>query len=113
MTANGMDTRLKERLARFLPNTRPVNLKLIIGVVILFLASALYLGQYIWDAMSCIGDAAPAVFTDEPVDWQCFKDVIQDLRKDGTAATVILAIAAATLASAWSSGSDSDADAVE
>ena len=34
-------------------------------------------------------------------------DVLDDLRKDGTAATVILAIAAAILANAWSSGSNS------
>lgn len=111
MTANGMGAWLKERLARFLPNARQVNLKLGIGIGILLFASALYLGQYAWDAMSCVGDAAPAAFTDDPVDWQCFGDVIKDLRKDNTAATVILAIAAAILASAWSSGSDADADA--
>ena len=111
MTANGMGARLKERLARFSAHARRVNLKLAIGIVILLFACVLYLGQYAWDALSCVGDAAPAVFTAEPVDWQCFRDVIKDLRKDGTAATVILAIAAAILASAWSSGSDADSDA--
>ena len=35
------------------------------------------------------------------------KDTLDVLRDDGTAATVILAIAAAILASAWSSGSNS------
>ena len=113
MTANGMGAGLKERLARFLAHARRVNLKLAIGIVILLFASVLYLGQYIWDALSCVGDAVPAAFTDEPVDWQCFKDVVEDLRDDNTAATVILAIAAAVLASAWSSGSDTDADAAE
>ena len=111
MTANRMGAKLKERLARLLAHARQANLKLIIGGIILLLACALYLGQYFWDALSCVGDAAPAVFTADPIDWQCFRDVIKDLRKDGTAATVILAIAAAILASAWSSGSDVDSDA--
>lgn len=44
-----------------------------------------------------------------PVEWKCFGDVLGDLRKDGAAAGVILGIAAAVLASAWSSGSDTDA----
>lgn len=111
MTAKGIGARLKEHLARFLAHARRANLKLSIGIAILVLASMLYLGQYFWDALSCVGDAAPAAFTDDPVDWQCFRDVIKDLRKDNTAATVILAIAAAILASAWSSGSDADSDA--
>lgn len=111
MTDNKMGAKLKERLARFFPNARQANLKLVIGGVILMFACMLYLGQYIWDALSCVGDAVPAAFTDDPVDWQCFRNVIKDLRKDGTAATVILAIAAAILASAWSSGSDADTDA--
>lgn len=104
-----MGARLTERLARFLAHARQANLKLVIGGVILFCASMLYLGQYIWDAMSCVGDAAPAVFTADPIDWQCFRDVVKGLRKDGAAAGVILAIAAAILASAWRSGSDTDA----
>ena len=108
-----MMVRLKSAWRGFLAHARQTNLKLVIGGIILLSACALYLGQYIEDALSCVGDAVPAAFTDDPVDWQCFRDVIKDLRKDGTAATVILAIAAAILASAWSSGSDTDADAVE
>lgn len=108
MTAKGMCARLKDRMARFLARARQANLKLVIGVAILFFASVLYLGQYIWDALSCVGDTLPAAFAGEPIDWQCFQDVVEELRDDGTAATVILAIAAAILASAWSSGSDAD-----
>lgn len=110
MTAKGLGAKLKERLARLLAHAKRANLKLSTGIAILVFASMLYLGQYFWDALSCVGDAIPAIFTADPVDWQCFRDVVKDLRKDGTAAGVILAIAAAILASAWSSGTDSDAD---
>ena len=116
MIAKRIGARLKESLARLLAHAKQANLKLVIGIFILTFAAVLYLGQYMWDALSCVGDATLAAFTAEPVDWQCFRDVIKDLRKDGTAATVILAIAAAILASVWSSGSDvdagTDADAV-
>ena len=91
---------------------RSVSIRVIAGFSILALAAVLYLGTYFADAAACMDGMARGLFTDDPVDWQCFGDVVKDLRKDGTAATVILAIAAAILASAWSSGTDADADLV-
>lgn len=79
------------------------------GMAILALASVIYLEPYCTGALSCSGSIVQALAVGMPVEWKCFGDVLGDLRKDGAAAGVILAIAAAVLASAWSSGSDTDA----
>ena len=97
---------LKMRLARFWGKAEQTDVRLIIGASILILASVLYLGQYFSDAWFCLLDTVREAVTGRPVEWQCVKGVVRDLREDNTAATVILAIAAAVLASAWSSGSN-------
>ena len=76
-----------------------------VGFSILVLAALLYLGPHFSSTQSCLGGMMQELIDTGSTDWQCFGDVLDDLRKDGTAATVILAIAAAILASAWSSGS--------
>ena len=76
-----------------------------VGATILAIAALIYLEPYGTGGLACSRDALGALFADRPVEWACFKDVLDDLREDGTAATVILAIAAAILASGWSSGS--------
>ena len=76
-----------------------------VGFSILVLAALLYLGPYFSNALSCLGGMIQELSNRGSIDWQCLVDIFDDLRKDGTAATVILAIAAAILASAWSSGS--------
>ena len=78
-----------------------------IGTVILFATGAIYLEPHISGVFSCLADLALGVFERGPTDGQCLADALEDLRRDGTAATVILAIAAAVLASAWSSGGSS------
>lgn len=88
---------------------KSVSVRVVAGFVILALTALLYLGPYSIDAASCLDEMARGLFTSDRINWQCFKDVRDDLRKDAIAATVILAIAAAVLASAWSSGSDADA----
>ena len=72
------------------------------------LAALLYLGPHFSNALSCLGGMTRELINRGSTDWQCLQDVLNDLQKDGTAATVILAIAAAILASAWSSGSRSE-----
>ena len=76
-----------------------------IGSAILALAAVIYLEPYLIGTLSCTNDLLGALTAGRPVEWACFKDVLDDLREDGTAATVILAIAAAILASGWSSDS--------
>ena len=78
-----------------------------LGTAILAMAGVIYLEPYVTDTFSCLGEMIQAPTEGRSVDWQCLVDVLDDLRDDGTAATVILAIAAAILASAWSSGSNS------
>ena len=78
-----------------------------IGTAILAITGVIYLEPHITGAFSCLGDMIQALATGCHIGWQCLADVLDDLREDGTAATVILAIAAAILASAWSSGSRS------
>ena len=90
---------------------RAVSLRVVVGFTILAMACLLYLGPYFADTAACLDDMARGMFSADPVEWHCLKNVLADLRKDNTAATVILAIAAAILASAWSSGSDVDSDA--
>ena len=91
---------------------KSVSIRVVAGFAILAMASLLYLGPYFTDTASCLDDMARRMFSADPVEWHCLKIVLTDLRKDNTAATVILAIAAAILASAWSSGADTDTDAV-
>ena len=79
-----------------------------VGFSILVLAALLYLGPHFSSALSCLGDMMQELIDRGSTDWQCFGDALDELRRDGTAATVILAIAAAILASAWSSGSKSE-----
>lgn len=76
-----------------------------LGTAILAIAGVIYLEPHFTRAISCFGDMLQALTAIRSADWKCFEDVLDNLRKDGTAATVILAIAAAILASAWSSGS--------
>ena len=80
------------------------------GVTLLFLAGLIYLVPYGADATVCLDSSLRALIAGRPLEWQCYQDVLKDLRKDSAAAGVILAIAAAILASAWGSGSDADAD---
>ncbi len=96
---------IAEALRRVNLTAKSVSVRVLAGFGILAMAALLYLGPYSADTAFCLDDAARGLFSTDPVEWQCFKDVLDDLRGDGTAATVILAIAAAILASAWSSGS--------
>ena len=75
-----------------------------IGSAILALAAVIYLEPYFTGTLSCLSDVLGALTAGQPVEWACFEDLLDDLREDGTAATVILAVAAAILASGWSSG---------
>ena len=81
-----------------------------IGAAILFATGAIYLEPHISGVFSCLADLALGIFERGPTDGQCLADALEDLRQDGTAATVILAIAAAVLASAWRSGGSSAAE---
>lgn len=76
-----------------------------IGFVILVFAAWLYLGTYVGEVAVCLVDIGEELFTNRRLNLQCLDSVLDDLRDDGTAATVILAISAAILARAWSSGS--------
>ena len=76
-----------------------------IGSAILALAAVIYLEPYFTGTLSCWSELFGTLTAGRPVEWTCFEDLLDDLREDGTAATVILAVAAAILASAWSSGS--------
>ena len=105
--------RIKGNLPGLPAGTKLGNIRGLTGVTLLFLAGLIYLGPYAVDATVCLEGGLRALIAGRPIEWQCYQDVLDDLRKDGAAAGVILAIAAAILASAWSSGSDSDADAVE
>ena len=96
---------LKGELIQFWGKAKQTDPRLVIGASVLILASVLYLGEYFSDTWFCLLDTGRVAVTGGQVEWQCVKDVVKDLREDGTAATVILAIAAAILASAWSSGS--------
>ena len=98
-------TRIMGLLRRATAAVKSVSIRVLAGFAILTLAALLYLGPYSADTTSCLDEIVRARSSAESIDWQCFGDVLDDLRKDGTAATVILAIAAAILASAWSSGS--------
>ena len=79
-----------------------------IGFVILTFAAWLYLGTYVGEIAVCLVDIGEELFTNRRLNLQCLDSVLDDLRDDSTAATVILAIAAAMLARAWSSGSRSE-----
>lgn len=76
-----------------------------LGTAILAMAGVIYLEPYVTDSFFCLGDMIQAPTEGRSIEWKCMKDTLDVLRDDGTAATVILAIAAAVLASAWSSGS--------
>ena len=95
-------------LHRFAIAAKSVSVRVIAGFAILTVTAMLYLGPYFTDTASCLDEAARALSSANTADWECFEDVLDDLRDDGTAATVILAIAAAILASAWSSGSGAE-----
>ena len=99
--------RLNEWLAKLLSQVRRVSIKVMLGTAILFSAGVIYLEPYVTDTFSCLGDMIQAPTEGRSIEWKCTKDTLDVLRDDGTAATVILAIAAAVLASAWSSGSRS------
>ena len=102
--------RIKGNLPGLPVKTNRGNLRVLAGATILSLAGLIYLGPYGADATVCLDSSLRALIAGRPLEWQCYQDVLKDLRKDSAAAGVILAIAAAILASAWSSGSDSDAD---
>lgn len=105
--------RLKDNLPGLPARAKLGNIRALAGVTLLFLTGLIYLGPYAADTASCVDSSLRDLIAGSPIEWQCYGDVLEDLRKDGAAAGVILAIAAAILASAWSSGLDSDADAVE
>ena len=96
------------RLRRVL--TAVVATRVWMGMAILALAALIYLEPYFTSTLLCSGDIVHASVAGRPAEWQCFKDVLRDLRKDGAAAGVILGIAAAALASAWSSGGSGAAE---
>ena len=81
-----------------------------LGAIILAATAAIYLWPHISDVVSCVDAMLRGLIAGRPVGWQCLKNALADLRQDGTAATVILAIAAAVLASAWRSGGSSAAE---
>lgn len=101
----GMLTGTMGLLRRATAAVKSVSIRVVAGFAILTIAALLYLGPYSADAASCLDEIVRARSAERSIDWQCFRDVLDVFRKDGTAATVILAIAAAILASAWSSGS--------
>lgn len=105
--------RLKGNLPGLPAKAKFGNIRALAGVTLLFSAGLIYLGPYVADTASCLDSSLRDLIAGSPIEWQCYGDVLEDLRKDGAAAGVILAISAAILASAWSSSSDSDADAVE
>ena len=98
---------LKDKMDGSFTDAKSVGVRALAGATILFLAGVIYLGTYVTEVVSCLGSIAREVIGQASVNRQCLVDVFDDLRDDGTAATVILAIAAAVLASAWSSGSRS------
>lgn len=100
--------RILDTLRQVAIAAKSVSIRVIAGFAILSVTALLYLGAYFVDTASCLDEVARALSSAKPHDWRCFGDVLDDLREDGTAATVILAIAAAILASAWSSGSRGD-----
>lgn len=104
MNGKALD-RITDTLRRAIITVKSVSLRVLAGFAILALTALVYLGPYAADIASCLDKAARALSSTGPIDWQCFGAMLDDLREDGTAATVILAIAAAILASAWSSGS--------
>ena len=104
--------RIKGNLPGLPAGAKLGNIRGLAGVTLLFLAGLIYLGPYVVDATVCLEGNLRALIAGRPIEWQCYQDVLKDLRKDSAAAGVILAIAAAILASAWSSSSDTDADAV-
>ena len=99
--------RLNEWLAKLLSQVKRVSIRVVFGTAILFSAGVIYLEPYVTGTFSCLGDMIQAPTEGRSIEWKCMKDTLDVLRDDGTAATVILAIAAAVLASAWSSGSRS------
>ena len=101
--------RIKGNMPGLPAKTNRGSFRVLTGATILSLAGLIYLGPYAADVASCLDSTLRDVIAGRPTEWQCYQDVLKDLRKDGAAAGVILAIAAATLASAWSSGSDADA----
>ena len=107
MLAAKIRSRLSEWLARLLSQVKRVSIRSMLGTAILFSAGVIYLEPYVTETFSCLGDAIQALTAGSPMAWKCLEDVLSNLREDGTAATVTLAIAAAVLASAWSSGSRS------
>ena len=100
---------LSEWLSRLLSRGKRVSIRAMLGTAILFSAGVIYLEPYVTDTFSCLGDTIQAMAAGSPMAWKCLEGVLSNLREDGTAATVILAIAAAVLASAWSSGSNQSA----
>ena len=99
--------------AKFAIGNAKVRLRLILkqatskvglGCIILLLAAALYLGSHVVDALACLLVIVRELIMECSFSWWCLAGVVGDLRRDNTAATVILAIAAAVLASAWSNG---------
>ena len=87
---------------------RRIRIRVLIGAALMFLVGIVYLGPYVSDALLCIDTTIRKLVTENSAGWKCMNDMLDDLRKDGTAATVMLAIAAAILASAWSGGSTSE-----
>ena len=94
----------KATLSRARDRARAVRLSEASGFVILIFAAWLYLGAYMGDGAACVVSLGKELLADGRFNLQCLHSVMDDLREDGTAATVILAIAAAILAKAWSRG---------
>ena len=99
--------RIKGNLPGLPAGAKLGNIRGLAGVTLLFLAGLIYLGPYVLDATVCLEGSLRDLRACRPIEWQCYQDVLKDLRKDSSAAGVILAIAAAILASAWRSGGSS------
>lgn len=83
-------------------------------VIILALVTLLYLGPHALGFTKCATGQVRSAFTDYQVAERCWRNGLDRLQADGTAATVLLGIAAAVLAKAWSSGSSgAGSDGVE
>ena len=102
--------RIKGNLPGLPAGAKLGNIRGLAGVTLLFLAGLIYLGPYVLDATVCLEGSLRDLRACRPIEWQCYQDVLKDLRKDSSAAGVILAIAAAILASAWRSGGSSAAE---
>ena len=97
-----------DALCRAWDKIKAVRAGEVVGIAILAFAAWVYLGEYVEGVAVCSVAIGEGLFADGSFKLNCLDSVLGNLRDDDTAATVILAIAAAILARAWSSGSRSE-----